>query len=292
MIFKYTSVDEVMGRVIRDVGNKLPSHYMDSMIEWIHEGIRQLETKYQLVTRSTGNFENKEDPAIQDPRAVYTKNHVASLPSELVELLAVEDQWGRRVRTASDITDMTNQTALRTKGSDDARPTNFQVDVFQHVGSDPILDGPASSVPFDGSDIVPNPVPQFQWTYKIQGNMIQTSEECMFIKMIYLALPTDKDGYLIIPDVEEYKQALTFYLLRQLIGAGFKHPIWNGPPGWNQMNSLWEKYAGRALAVIKYPTLDRMETLRTGFAERMIPPRHFYDDFFIGAEQTAEIQII
>ncbi len=290
MIFQYTSVDEVMGRVVRDVGNKIPSHYLDSMIEWIHEGIRQLETKYQLITESTGNFEDED--GVQDPKAVYTKNHVASLPSAMVELLAVEDQWGKRVRTASDITDMTNPTALRSRGSDDARPTNFQVDVHDHVGTDPAVDGPASSVPFDGSDLVPNKTPQFQWTYKIQGNMIQTSEECMFIKMHYLALPTDENGFVEIPDVEEYKQALTFYLLRQLIGAGFTHPVWNGPPGWNQMNAMWEKYAGRALAVIKYPTQDRMETLRSGFAERLIPPRHFYDDFFIGGEQTQDIQMI
>ena len=284
MIFKYTSVKEVMGRVIRDVGNKLPSHYTDSMIEWLHEGIMQLETKYQLLEKSTKN--------LGEQGCLVTQNHVVPLPSGLHTLLAVEDEFGRRVRTASDITDMTNQSTAFNTTLIGARPTNFQVDVQQHVGTNPVVSGPASSVPFDGSDLIPSEGGSFEWSYKIQGNMLQTSVQCMFVKLHYLALPMDEEGYMNVPDVEEYKQALTFYCMRQLIGAGFAHPIWNGPPGWNHYNSMFEKYAGRALGVIKYPSLDRMEKLRTSFAERMIPPRHFYEDFFIGGEQTQDINMI
>lgn len=279
-----------MGRVVRDVGNKLPSHYFDSMLEWLPEGIRQLETKYQLITKSTGNANDEGEPQNQD--AIYTRNHVALLPKDLVELLAVEDCFGNRVRYGSDITDTTNQTnrfATGQGGQFGARPTNFQVDVLDHMGTDPDEDGPASSVPFDGSDLKAIDSPQLTWYYKIQGPYIQTSEECMFVKLHYKGLQLDSDGYLMVPDVEEYKSALTYYVLRQLIGAGFKHPVWNGPPGWNHFDNQFEKMAGRALGIIKYPTLDRMETLRTGFAERLVPPRHFYADFFIGAEQTQEV---
>lgn len=290
MIVQYTSVKEVMGRVIRDVGGKLPSHYTDSMIEWLHEGIMQLETKYQLIEKSTGNRTLPD--GVQNPKALITQNHVVPLPQGLHTLIAVEDEFGRRVRTASDITDMTNQSTAFNTTLIGARPTNFQVDVQSHVGTDPAEDGPASSVPFDGSDLIPSEGGSFEWAYKIQGKMLQTSVQCMFVKLHYLSLPLDEEGYIEVPDVEEYKQALTFYTLRQLIGAGFAHPIWNGPPGWNHYNSMWEKYAGRALGVIKYPSQDRMEKLRTSFAERMIPPRHFYSDFFIGGEQTQDINYI
>ena len=282
MIYQYTSVKEIMGRVIRDVGNKLPAHYYDSMLEWLPEGMRQLETKYQIVTKSTGNFtEGDED---LDPKALYTKNHVVPIPSDLITLLAVEDCFGNRVRSGSDITDFTNQTNRFVNGNSPGggRPTNFQVDTEDH---DPL-------VPWDGSDLVPNENVQVIHTYKIQGNMIQTSEECMFIKLHYKAFIQDEEGYLMVPDVEEYKSALTFYVLRQLVGAGFNHPIWNGPPGWNHFNVQWELMAGRALGVIKYPSQDNMEKLRTSFAERLIPPRHLYSDFFIGAEQTQDINQI
>ena len=289
-IFKYTSVKEVMIRVIDDVGGKLPAHYQDSMLEWIPQGIRMLETKYQVVKKSTGNWCDGNP----EPTALITKNHVVPIPNDVIEIIAVENQFGMRVRYAAAVTDFTNPTDRYSTGSGgmvDGRSTNFQVDVYDHNGVNPAIpNNPA--VPWDGSDIKQVDSGNTNAAYKVQGNMIQTTEECMFIKLHYQSLPTDQDGYLMVPDVEEYKQALGFYVLRQLIGAGFKHPIWNGPPGWQFYDKQWEKYAARALGVIKYPTQDRMEKLRTGFAERLIPAHHAYDDFFTGIEQTQDIQNI
>jgi len=87
MIVKYTSVKEVIGRVIDDVGSKLPSHYFDAMLEWIPQGIRMLETKYQLVEKSTGNY--SEPGQETDPAALYTKNHVVPKPSLVISIIAV-----------------------------------------------------------------------------------------------------------------------------------------------------------------------------------------------------------
>jgi len=289
MIFKYTSVKAVIARVIDDVGGKIPAHYMDSMLEWIPQGIRMLETKYQLEENSTGNYtESTEDV---DPHALYTTNHVVPIPSAVVGLIAVEDMYGERVRLASSQVDFKNQTdrySTGTGGLVDARATNFQIDVFDHTGINPAEE--IAYVTWNGSDIKQVNSGNLNATYKVQGNMIQTSMECMFIKLHYLSLPTDEEGFLMVPDVEEYKQALGFYVLRQLVGAGCKHPIWNGPPGWQFFDAQWEKYAARALGKIKYPTIDRMEKLRTGFAERLIPSREAYDDFFSGQEQIQEIR--
>lgn len=289
MILKYTSVKAVIARVIDDIGGKIPSHYMDSMLEWIPQGIRMLETKYQLEESSTGNFTESGEEV--DPFALYTNNHVVPIPNAVVNIIAVEDMFGERVRIASSQVDFTNQTDRYSTGrgssGNEARPTNFQVDVFDHTGINPAEE--IASVPWDGSDIKQVNGGNLNATYKVQGSMIQTSLECMFIKLHYLALPTDQEGFLMVPDVEEYKQALGFYVLRQLIGAGCKHPIWNGPPGWNFFDGQWEKYAGRALGKIKYPTIDRMEKLRTGFAERLIPNHSAYADFFVGAEQIQDI---
>lgn len=293
MIVKYTSVREVITRVIDDVGGKLPSNYLDSMLEWIPQGIRMLETKYQLDVKSTGNYSN--DDLNIDPKALYTRNHVVSIPTDAISIVAVENEFGERVRLASGQIDFTNKSDKYSTGGGlfvEGRATNFQIDVDVHSGANPAIEIAGSTVPYDGSDIVEVPTGSMNATYKIQGNMIQTSEECMFIKLHYLALPMDEEGFLLVPDIEEYKQALGFYILRQLIGAGFKHPIWNGPPGWQFYDAQWEKYAGRALGVIKYPDVERMEKLRVGFAERLIPNYSAYGDFFLGNEQIQDIQNI
>ena len=293
MITKYTSVKEIIGRVIDDVGGKIPSHYFDSMLEWIPQGIRMLETKYQLVEMSTPNF---CDEVTGEPQsgALITCNHVVPLPQNLITLMAVEDEYGCRMRLGSAQTDTTNQTdraATGQGGNYDARPTNFQVDVWDHEGVDPVS-GTSQAVAWDGSDIKQVAGSGTQAYYKVQGNMVQTSLESMFIKLHYLSLPLDQEGYLLVPDVEEYKQALGFYVLRQLIGAGFEHPIWKGPQAWQHYDNQFEKYMGRALGIIKYPEIDRMERLRVGFAERLIPPRQAWGDFFTGNEQTQSINFI
>ena len=292
-IVSYTSAKEIMARIIRNNGGKMPAHYMDSFLEWIPEAIEQLETKYQMETRSTGNWCDGNP----EPGALVTKNHVAPLPCGITDLIAVENEFGERVREGSDITDLTNQTTRYQSGGDGAglsgaRVTNFQVDVFDHKGANPAIPPPGQTVPYDGSGIKEVQGGNTANYYKIQGNMIQTSAECMFIKLHYQAMPIDGDGYPMVPNVEEYKQAVFFYCQRQLVAAGFDHKIWNGPQGYNYLDNQWEKYAGRALGVIKYPDQDRMERLRTSFAERLIPPHHFYNDFFIGGEQTQEIQNI
>ena len=97
---------------------------------------------------------------------------------------------------------------------------------------------------------------------------------------------------MIVGNIEEYLQALTFYCLKMLIGAGLKHPIWNGPPGYQYFDQQFEKFAARALGIIKYPDQDRMEKLRVSFGERLIPARHAYMDFFIGMETTQEVHQI
>ena len=284
-IYKYISSKAIVARVIDNVGSKLPGHYFQPMMEWIAQGISMLKTKYQLIERSTGNYKNP-DTGEPDLDAIFTFNHVAPLPVDMIDLIAVEDMYGERVREASAVVDFTNLSDRYStgKGSNaNTRATNWQTDVTQHG---------ANNIPTDGSDIKQADFANLPLTYKIQGSMIQTSHDCAFVKIYYYTVNRDKDGYLLVPDVEEYKQALTFYVLRQLVGAGFKHPVFKGERGFMYFDQQWEKYAGRALGKIKYPTIDRMEKLRTGFAERIIPPRHAYADFFVGIEQVQGVNQI
>lgn len=52
-------------------------------------------------------------------------------------------------------------------------------------------------------------------TYKIQGNIIFTSNKCGEIEISYMAIPTDVDGYPMIPDNSSYIRALKAFIKKE-----------------------------------------------------------------------------
>lgn len=280
----------VIARVDRNMGGNLPGSFIGQIPEWLDEAMGQLQTKWELEKDST--------PCLDCPGAIVTQQHVANLPCGMSALIAVEDQHGRRVRYGTDEIDTTRQSARFYPGSPNssantARATNFQMDVAESGGWDPYTGDPTNpAIPYDGSDIVPLNTESESYYYQIQGNKIQTSAESMFIRIHYLKVPTDKTGLPMIPENENYKQALFFYVMKQLIAAGVKHPIWTGQNGYMFLDSQFEKFAARAIAEITYPSIDRMESIRVSWAERIIFPYSMWEDFSIGYEQYQGVNYI
>lgn len=286
MEYTTTSVKQVLIKIIRDLDQKLPSHYMDYMLEWIPEAMGELEYTHQLVTKSTPNFGK--------PGAMYTKQHVAELPCGLVYLRAVEDDRGYRIRRGTDETDITNPTTryhanTGTGEFDTARVTQFRVDPFG-VTTGPGAEPTEGKVPWDGSNIRESSDMQLIRYYKLQGGYIQTSEEEMFIKLHYDAFPVDKDGYPLIPDVSEFREALYWYVIYKMIGTGYQHPVIpKSIQGMNYAKQQFDQYAAQALNKMKLMDMDRAARLRDSFSLRLVPPYHFYEDFSVGGEQMQSI---
>lgn len=287
MEYTRTSVKPVIAKIIRDIGkNNLDPGFIDSILEWIPEGMGELETTHEMVTKST--------PDLDCEGAYYSKNHTVKLPSGLVYLRAVEDEYGRRIRRGTDETDITHQSSRAHTGTDGpfgGRATDFQQDASDIVGGIP-EDPTDSTVPWDGSDLKQVNAVQTQAYYKVQGGCLQTSREEMFVKIHYDCLPVDKEGYPLIVDLPEYREALYWYVLGKLLAAGFNHKLFKGMQGLSYVNQKYDEYASLALGKIKLPDIDRAARLRDAFSLRLVPPHHFYDDFSVGGEYSQPIGII
>ena len=270
-----TSIKVVISKVIRDLGNKLPGHLIEPMLEWIPEGIDQMETPFSLIKCST--------PSYGESGEYVTKNHVVKLPCGLVGVLAVEDMYGNRVHRSGQQTNIRSTTALGGNADlNPARTTDFET----------YVDGVLNPVPWDGSNIAAMNSGEVPAAYDIKFNYLQTSEESMFVKIHYEALPIDKEGYPLILDEVNYREALYWWVMGKLIGQGFKHPIIPASlQGMQYCIDHFEKYAGRALGKIKMPDQDRMAKLNYA-TTRLIPPTQFYDDFFIGSSQRENIGLM
>ena len=150
------SVREVLQRIVRNSGHRIPGQYRDDMLEWIPEAIEEI-----------GGFpDNKfircSTPKLGHPDALATQNHVVELPCGLIDIIAVENEQGYRMRYGSDETDIRIQSTRYHLNSTNnpvgsVRATNFQMDVFQIEGgiNENVTD---PSVPWDGSDIMQKPL--------------------------------------------------------------------------------------------------------------------------------------
>lgn len=269
------SAKTVLARTIRALGYKLPSSYVDDILEWIAEGLSMINITNALITTSSGD--------LNCPGELLVKNHCVSLPCGLVSILAVEDERGRRLPEGTDTTDLTSQTSLRHSRLDGARPNTFNVNPYVHQTQDglPTDEAPSASVPYFGEDIEQEATTSStNHYYKMVGNYIQTSFECGYIKIHYLTIPVDKEGYPLIPDNEAFKQALEWHIIRRLIGSGYQHPVFN----YQYADEQFEKYANRGMNEVSYYSPEGAAKLNRSLI-RLIPPYNYYEDFGVNNEQ-------
>lgn len=252
--YKLVSAKEVLANVIRGTGYKLPSVYHDDILEWIPEGMGLLECTNSLITCSTGDK--------NCPGEVKVKNYCAELPCGFVNILAVENEAGNRMPESSSVRSLKNDRSIDPLRY--ARQTVWESNSFTDTqnqanwrGTDlePLTNGPTD-------------------VYKIVGNRIQVGFECGFIKIHYLAIPTCKDGYPLIPDNTNIKLALEFHVIKRLIGAGYEHKVFT----WDKADEIYKQHAVTGMGEISYRSLDTAARVhRTNI--RLFPPAD-YGQFF------------
>jgi hypothetical protein len=265
----FCSAKLILGRVARNTGGKLPSMFHDDILEWISEGIDLLSNNNSIEITST--------PDDGQPKALQVENHVVCIPKDCCGIIAIEDEYGRILPLGGDVTDLRSTSKSQQTGPNEARPSVWQTDGTPVVGN---------TTPIFGEDLQPvTSTNRSDNYYKISGSYIQTSFECGYIKVHYQRRPVDKEGYPMIPDLENFKQSLYWYVLKQLIGAGYEHKVFT----YGQCDEEFEKYGQRAINELNYPSLDAAARANRATV-RLIPPSHFYEDFFTGSEQVQEIR--
>lgn len=278
---RFVSAKEIIARLVRGLGYKLPSSYMDDVLEWIAEGLGMLRVTNTLVTESTGEA--------NCPGEILVTNHCAPLPCGFVSMIAVEDEHGLRLPEGGDQTDLRVQTTRRHSTVETARSNSFEVDPFVHQTSDGLPTDEAGNIPpyyLDGSDITTQDnTTTTKGYYKLVGNYIQTSFDCGFIRIHYWAIPVDSTGYPMIPDNESFKQALEWHVIRRLIGSGYEHKVFS----YQMAEEMCEKYFARGMAEVSYPTPETMARINRATV-RLIPPYNFYEDFFVASEQPERLR--
>lgn len=247
MVYKTCSVKEVIGRIARNT-RITDSSYIEDLLEWIPEGINKLQTHFSLITC----YKNLE-----------IKNNTAKLPCGLVSIEAVLYKDKRLILTGFQGTsdfilsnELESQGAIFTPDTNGLLKNNLQERI-------------------NGTYLRTKDINSSHY-YKLQLDYIQTSFNEGNITIFYTKQPVDCDGYPMIPDNDNYKEALYWYCLMKMMEAGYEHSIFDWRHCWN----MWENiYLPRAIGEIKYPDVDRYDRLHRATV-RLIPPFNYYEDLF------------
>lgn len=71
----------------------------------------------------------------------------------------------------------------------------------------------------------------------------------------YEGLKLDDEGFPLIPDAIQYRNAIFFYILRQMIMGGFQHP--DRQMTYLNVDQLWKQYCGQAQNKGGFPSVDK-----------------------------------
>lgn len=270
MEYMSCSIDEVIARIIRNTRVTDTSYIQDSE-EWIPEAMGLLGTK------------QVKKPEWKDIDIHFFK---AKLPCGLVTLKAVE-YGGMRVREGH---------SSRTYHAPKTTISGAALDTTNGFQTIPTVAQTPNGENIYGVDLVPLCTDTLQHCLGLPvcGGLEYYTElgyigfdrlEDGCVRVHYTITPLDENGLPLIPDNEDYKQALYLYVRKMMQGAGWVDKQYTI----QQLDELFEKHAARARAQIRYPSVDSME----GKVERMtrfVPPTDYFDSFFNSGPERSIIK--
>lgn len=94
--------------------------------------------------------------------------------------------------------------------------------------------------------------------YFLQPGYVKTSFESGVISIQYLAFAVDLNGYPKIPDNIYLRQAVQWYIIRQMLMGGYEHKVFS----WEIADYNWKKYCLAAGNDMMMPNPDKMESFK------------------------------
>lgn len=262
MVYSTVSIDEVIGRVVRNTRVQDSSYLLDASV-WIPEAMGIMRTKVEVAN---------------DYQDVQIEFHVGQTPCGTITIKAVEWNGGR----------LPVGNSSRSTGA----PFSERRGQSQHTFKTQLLAYPAP----DGDGIIYNSTAYPLRTYSAEEAMalqecnayyttepgyIQTSfaDGCIRIHRTFMRL--DENGFPQIPDNENYKQALYWWIRGNMIGTGWDDPVFR----YDYCHSQFELYASRAMSSIRYPSVDMMD-MRMNATVHLLPSPAYFSNFFFTPNET------
>lgn len=235
---KWVTSGEVASRIVRNTRMKDESYIAD-IPEWIAEAIFKLKTRYQYELKC------------EDVRINFYQI-IAPCSAEALSAIVFN---GQRILPSASDGPLINIEARKAG-------TSVQDNVFHSV-----LCAPCGVENLDETSV--NNWPEYikssalvetypvcpSIRYRVNFNKIEIGAQSGVATIYYWSIPKDDTGFPMIPDMENYKTAVYWYVRAMLIGAGWQDKVFN----FDYCDGQFNTYANIAMNEITYPTPDEVQ---------------------------------
>jgi len=285
MLYRLTSVKRVIAKVFTDLDLKEGDHRISDMVEWCAEALLKIGAFPQFINKVTGK---DGTPYLE----IF--DYQAKLPSDFHSLI----QASFSENVAGPYYPMTYGTGSfelakdmdEIASLDNAFPESSYVtlamslynkdyaDALVYVNTEPNIRDtltvmlnrmyPSSGIPgttYDASGLV-------DYKYIITPNYIKTNARTGYVMMAYQAIPTDSEGYPLVPDDVDFLEALYWYVTMKLLYPEWKLGRVRDEVYYDARRS-WNFNCKKAYGNAMMPNVDQLESIKNQWL-RLVPEIH------------------
>jgi hypothetical protein len=301
MIYKLTSVNKVISKVFTDLDLKEGDHRISDMIEWSAEALLKIGAFPSFVNKVTGK---------DNVPYLEVVDYQSRLPNDFHSVIQVSFsdsvngpyypmtygtgsfEYGKVLNEVSTTTNAVPESSLVTLAM-----TLYELDyaaALAKINNEPntranliVLMNQMDSTYSAGSGTSTPSTSTNEYKYIITSNYIKTNIRNGYIMLAYQAIPTDSNGYPMIPDDVDFLEALYWYITMKLLYPEWKMGRVRDEVYYDARRS-WNFTCKKAYGNAMMPNVDQLESIKNQWL-RLVPE---LDEHAGGFATLGERQVI
>ena len=282
MIYKTTSIKRVLAKVMTDNDIQEGTNRISDWVEWGSEALEKIGAFPSFINKITG----KDGVPI-----LQVVNYQTKLPCDFHRMIQVSFSTNVTgafypMRYATGSFDHGSVLNTTTTSTDDTSPetslTTLTMSLYDltyaeavaKLTAEPNIRSQLNSIlnQMEGSS-TPSGIDEidttFDYTYVITPGYIKTNVATGYIMLAYQAIPTDGDGYPLIPDDVSFLEAIYWYITMKLLYPQWKQGSVRDGVYFDARRS-WNYYCKQAYGNALMPNKDQLESIKNTW-NRLIP---------------------
>lgn len=288
MIYKTVSIQRVIAKVFQDLNLSEGDHRVSDMIEWAGSALLKIGAFPQFINKVAGKGSEPLIPIsgyqARLPGDFYKLIQMAYATSESGPFYPMRYATGsfdheRELESASNTAvDNVIATSDVVNLTMDVYSLNY-ADALAKLNSEPateaLMQGLLQSTDATGDS---KTTYDTDYTFTITPGWIKCSEETGYILLSYQAIPTDKDGYPLIPDDEAFMEAIYWYINMKLMYPEWKEGRVRDAVYYDARRS-WNYYCKQAYGNAMMPDSEKLESIKNAWV-RLVPDMNTHNTFY------------
>jgi hypothetical protein len=286
MIYKLISVQSIIAKVFTDLDLKEGDHRISDMIEWAGEALEKIGAFPQFQNKVLGK-DGLQPLTLVDYQAI--------LPYDFHNLIQIGyatspegPYYSMRYGTGSfDSGSEITPTGEEADGVSDSDLVILTMDLYNLSYTEALEflntnDDKRQLVTHllrtEKANKSGTTIGTSDYTYVIVDKYIKTNQKDGYLMVAYQAIPTDADGYPLVPDRVSYREAIYWYINMKLMYVQWKLGQVRDAVYYDARRS-WNYYCKQAYGDAMMPNQEQMESIKNTWL-RMVPELGEHEGFF------------